>query len=464
MKKIGVILILIIFLLNLSFISALIVNEKAVDGVLVSEFNQPARFTLEIEAGANESGNYYLYTLSDVRMMPKDSFFISPGKNEVPVYLYQMDSLNVRGSYSLMYRLKSGDFVQEEVMTVKVEDLKNIISVNSDSNDFGKDSLTFYIENKENKELDGVNVRFVSQFFDVTQKVDIKPSGKTEITLPVSREKLAGSLAGSYLLDSTFETDKGPVAITGKIYIGEKKSIKTDESSSGLIIRTTIITKNNVGNVPETTYVKVRKNILSRLFVSMNIEPETTERKGVFVYYSWSKTLNPGESFTVKVTTNYILPLLIIIFALVILYLVRRQTDKDIEVKKSVSHVKTRGGEFALKVSVKVRAKKAVSNVSLIDRIPSIVKLYESHFKEKPKIDYTNRRLQWDFGEMGSGEERDVSYIVYSKVGIVGKFSLPEALAVFEENGEVHEVESNRVFFLSEQVKSDDYEEEREKL
>jgi hypothetical protein len=50
--------------------------------------------------------------------------------------------------------------------------------------------LTFFIENSENKELKGVSVRFASKFFDVKQTVDIKPLGKTEIIVPVDKEKL----------------------------------------------------------------------------------------------------------------------------------------------------------------------------------------------------------------------------------------------------------------------------------
>ena len=52
-----------------------------------------------------------------------------------------------------------------------------------------------------------------------------------------------------------------------------------------------------------------------------------------------------------------------------------------------------------------------------------------------------------------NGEERVFNYLIYSKVGIVGKFSLPEAIAVFEKNNEIHEVKSNKVFFMSEQIK-----------
>jgi hypothetical protein len=70
------------------------------------------------------------------------------------------------------------------------------------------------------------------------------------------------------------------------------------------------------------------------------------------------------------------------------------------------------------------------------------------------KINAENRRIHWNIGDLNAGEERLFTYIVYSKVGIVGKFSLPGALAVFEKDGKIHEVESNKVFFMSDQIKS----------
>ena len=69
------------------------------------------------------------------------------------------------------------------------------------------------------------------------------------------------------------------------------------------------------------------------------------------------------------------------------------------------------------------------------------------------KIDTQNRRIHWNIGDLNAGEERVFTYIIYSKVGVVGKFSLPEALTVFERNGNMHEVESNKVFFMSDQVR-----------
>ncbi len=115
--------------------------------------------------------------------------------------------------------------------------------------------------------------------------------------------------------------------------------------------------------------------------------------------------------------------------------------------------MKTKGGEFALRVMVNVKAHKNLENVSITEKIPAIVKVHENFGALKPSsVNLNYRRLQWSLGNLQAGEERTFSYVVYSKVGVVGRFSLPESVAIFEENGKISETFSNKVFFLSEQV------------
>jgi hypothetical protein len=125
---------------------------------------------------------------------------------------------------------------------------------------------------------------------------------------------------------------------------------------------------------------------------------------------------------------------------------------------KSVSPVKTQSGQFALRVRIHVKARKRVENVSIIDRVPGIVQIHEKFdsILRPSKIDTKNKRIQWDLGELAAGEERMLSYVIYSTVGVVGTFSLPRTLAVFEKAGEIHELESNAVFFMAEQRAQDE--------
>ena len=73
-------------------------------------------------------------------------------------------------------------------------------------------------------------------------------------------------------------------------------------------------------------------------------------------------------------------------------------------------------------------------------------------------MDEKNRRIEWNFEKLEAGEIRVISYIIYSKVGVLGKFALPSASAIFEREGEIKEERSNRAFFLAEQRTKDEEE------
>src|SRR3989304_4802339 len=108
--------------------------------------------------------------------------------------------------------------------------------------------------------------------------------------------------------------------------------------------------------------------------------------------------------------------------------------------KKKVTFVNAKGGEFALKVAVTVGAKKYVERVNVTDHLPPLVKLYERFGGEKPtRVNEAARRIEWNLGNMMPGEKRVLQYVIYSKVGVMGRFSLPSARAVYEKDGEIHE-------------------------
>ena len=117
-----------------------------------------------------------------------------------------------------------------------------------------------------------------------------------------------------------------------------------------------------------------------------------------------------------------------------------------------MSFVRAKGGEFALKVSIIVHAKKYIEKVNIIDRLPSLVKLYERFGKEIPsKVEEDKRRIEWEFEKLEAGEIRVISYIIYSKVGIIGKFALPTTTAIYQRDGKIKNTQSNMAFFMAEQ-------------
>ena len=447
-------LFLLLSLLLLSFTSALEMSANIDSTIIVKDFNNPVEFNVTITNIT--PGKYNLYTLADVNLEPREIFEWQNGTIIKTITITPTPNLNTNSYYTFTYILNHRDVEKiEEQLTINLIDLEDIIEIGSDSINTEESLVRFYIQNNENVLLENITATFSSVLFTTTQTFDLKPNQKKYITATVNEEKLATTKAGVYKIDAIFQTLNGEKEIEGNIYIGETKNVTTTGDKSGFLIQTETVTKINTGNVVETVPVEITKNFISRLFTSFTIEPLYTERTGSKIKYTWVKnSLDPNETYTIKAKTNYIFPILVIILAIMAIVGFKRWNEKKIEIDKSVTHVKTKSGEFALKIKLQIKAKRAIENVTIIDKVPAIVKIYNKFGTLKPdKIDPESRRLHWHLGDLSSGEVRVLSYIVYSKVGIVGKFSLPEAVSVFESEGRIHETTSNNVFFLSNQVK-----------
>ena len=61
-----------------------------------------------------------------------------------------------------------------------------------------------------------------------------------------------------------------------------------------------------------------------------------------------------------------------------------------------------------------------------------------------------SRKLEWDISHLTAGEERVFTYIIYSKINIIGSFELPSASIAFEHNGQREHVFSNKTYFAAE--------------
>ncbi len=450
MKKF-LLLVITIFLLVQT--SALQITPKYPTNIIIRDFNSSIPLTLNITNAT--PGTYNLYTLADISIQPSDTFQINDDPFQKTFTIKPNSNLKLEGNYAFTYTLNQrGIEKYEKKFLLKLLNLEDIIEISSESIDPESGQVSFYVQNKKPVSLTNLTATFSSILFNVTTTFDLKPNERFIIPVKVDKSKLAKTPAGVYIINSYFQTDKGEKTIKGTLYLGEKKGITSIEDTSGFLIQTKTITKVNSGNVVENIQIKIKKNIFSRLFTTFNIEPTLTERNGIIVDYTWIKgRLNPAESYIIKSKTNYVLPFFIIIVLILIIMGYSRFSKTKLEVRKSVVPVKTKGGEFALKVTLSLKAKQKVENVTLTDKIPSIVKIYKKFETVKPdKIDAATRRIHWNIGNLEAGEERSFTYIVYSKVGIVGKFSLPRALAVFEKEEKIHEIDSNNVFFMNEQT------------
>ena len=347
------ILFLIVSLLFLSTVSALEISPEYDTTTIVRDLENSIKLTLDI-TGASE-GIYNLYTLADISIQPSEMFTVteSPFRKEFTITpTSNID--DIEGYYSFTYTLNYRGFEKvNQKMLINLVNLKDTIEISSDSIDLSSGEISFYVQNKESVTLENLSAKFSSILFETEEIFDLGPNEKLEIFVDIDENKLKKIKAGVYIIESIFQTKDGTTKIDGNLYLGEKKGITSTQDKSGLLIRTETITKVNSGNVLESVQIQLKRNIFSRLFTSFNIEPALIERKGLIIEYAWTKErLNPAETYIIQAKTNYILPFLIIIVTALALLGFKRFSDTKIEVKKSVSHVKTKNNQFALKIQL----------------------------------------------------------------------------------------------------------------
>ena len=431
--------------------AALEVEKTAKSEVVIPELNNPAIFDLNIK-NLGQPDTFEIFSLVGVTMDPRGAFELDTGDNtlEVKAYLSELIRNNYKGFFKFEYQLKgTNSEVFKDMLTVNIVPLADTVEISVDDIRPGDSEATIDIANTQNAQIDEMKLSFSSAFFTYSRNVSLAPYETSKIKVKLDKTSMSKLSAGSYIMSNTIGMEEANVKSESSINYVRKEQVDETRTSDGFIIRDTKITKSNKGNVPASANITLSRDILTRLVTTYSIEPVSTDKGGLFVDYIWSKDLLPGESYSVTVTTNYTFPFILIILIVLVIVLVRVFTQRSLMITKRVSLVKTKGGEFALRVRLHVKARKGITNVQIIDRLPGMTKLYEKFGVKPDKIDPATRRLFWSIPRLAAGEERVFSYIVYSKVSVVGSFELPATTAVYEEDGKTHEVLSNKTFFVA---------------
>jgi lipopolysaccharide export LptBFGC system permease protein LptF len=456
MKKILISLALILLILPSVLAINIDVEKESSNEVLIMDLDKPLVIDLKI-TNNGPSDNFEFYNLVGFSISPVGTTPINTGETkEMQLEFTPLGNIKDRGFYTLSYYIRGQDKSEvEEQITFKILDLKDIFEVGSGDIDLESNSIEIFIKNREDLGFENVDVKFSSAFFELEENFSMAGNEKKEFTIWLNREDFRELKAGFYTLKAKVTVEGEEANVEGIIKFVEKDLVTTTKKDYGFLINTKIIEKKNEGNTVLESETVIKKNIISRLFTSFSPQPDIVEREGGTVYYTWLRDVGPGETLEIRVRTNWLLPLVVIFFIVAIVVLAKQYTRTNLVLRKKVTFVRAKGGEFALKVSIIVNAKRYVERVNVIDRLPPLVNIYERFGGEKPdRIDEKNRRLEWNFEKLEAGEMRMLSYIIYSKVGILGKFALPTATAIYERDGEIQEAESNRAFFMAEQRKT----------
>lgn len=447
----------IVLLSILPLISAanLNIEQKTSDVAMIVGLDMPAIFDLQI-TNLGGGDNFMFYNFFGADTLPKGTVSIANGETkDVQVGVYPRTDLKQEGrvKFDIYIKGSAGDQLTFP-LNVNVITLDQAFEVGAEEFKPDSNNVSVYIKNLANFNFDNMDVTFSSPFFNFEKTITLNPYEKQSFEITLNKDQFRDLMAGYYTLTADINANNKKTTVEGTMKFTEKDIVTTSQDDYGFIVNTQKILKVNEGNVISPSSTILKKNIVSRLFTTFSPAPDLVDRKGLVVYYTWERQLKPGDQLQITVTTNWILPLLAILLTVAIVILTKQFSKTNLSLKKKVSFVRAKGGEFALKVSVIINARKFVERVNVIDRLPPLVKLHEKFGGEMPrKVDESNRRIEWHFDKLQEGETRIISYVIYSKVGVLGKFALPTTTAVYEKDGQVHEAESNHAFFIADQIK-----------
>lgn len=457
MEKTFIILFCILLIVPTALALNMQVREIDQKTVMIHGIDEPVVFNIEIK-NLGSGDNLEFYNLLGFQMFPVGTVPIDTGQTKnVELKISPIGEFDYKGAYTFEYYIRGQDGSEiKRTLTFKIDKFEDAFEIGSGEFNPELSSIKIYIYNRLNFDFKKIDAKFNSAFFNLDESFQLGPNEKKEFDVQVNKEDFKKLMAGFYTLNAEVESQGQKAELEGTIKFTEKGLLTTTKKDYGFIVNTKLIKKTNEGNVVSPSTISLKKNIISRLFTTFSPEPDIVDREGVIVYYTWESEIKPGEDLEVTVRTNWLFPLVIILFVIAIVILAKQYSKTNLILKKKVSFVMAKGGEFALKISVKIQAKKHIEKVTVIDRLPPLVKLYEKFGAERPtRVDERNKRIEWNFERMDAGEIRMISYVIYSKLGVVGKFALPSATAIYEREGEIQETESNKTFFVAEQGAKD---------
>ncbi|MBX4196066.1 hypothetical protein KW805_00570 [Candidatus Pacearchaeota archaeon] len=457
MKKIELVIAFVALLLFSLFPASADIKVEAHDvaRVIISDLNNPAVFNLTITNDGPQQGAQ-LYSLLGVSMSPKGTFELPSGVTTIEARAYlPAEMRKTPGFFSFTYEIKGSESgIFKDSLMVEIVDLKNALTISADNFKPGDSQAVVHVKNLKDTYLENVHVKFSSALFNGETTVSLKPHEEVFVPVDVKLEAIKKLVAGPYVIKADIQVDDAKVRIEGVVNYLEREGISVSSHVTGFIVRETTVVKTNEGNTPASAKIEMSKDIVSRLFTSYSLDPLAVQRNGLLVDYAWEKKLAPADELVVTSTTNYTLPFILVILVGLSVVVARVYVRTALAVSKKVSFVKTRGGEFALKVTLSIHARTPVEDIHIQDHLPGSAILYEKYGTKPDHIE--GRMLSWNIHRLNHGEERTISYIIYSKLRVMGAYELPSAKATYKKEGQHHTAFSNRAFFVSAHAKNED--------
>ena len=472
-KNFLIFLIVGLFLVNISYGSYFAdekIEVREATAIIESNMANPASFTLNIKNIMDENQDFFIAKafFSPEWRVIADPYIVNLDSDEiksvnVKVFPKKLMSL---GEYNIPIPIQSRDNkvdIKYNLGVVIIPGSENIIKMDilmDDSLDLRvPNTVKINLENIGNYELRDAYLELKSSIFSAKRYIHADIGEKKLESFVISLEEDAKP--DDYILH--VEVRNANEEIVGqankKFVLASFVDVSEKVVKENTLWRNVIVLeRENSGTLEKEEKITVKLNWIDKFFTSYSMEPNYIEKKEDGYYVTWDFVLKPNEKAKISVETNYKYLFwgagVLIIIALFFLYsyyskvsIVKRVMDVD-KSREAISGIK-------VMLYVKNKSGKEIEKLRVIDYLPKLIAASGKDFgtmrPSKTQVSSTGRmRLIWEFENVENNDERIITYVARSKLSIIGKLNLPNAIVeYFTKRGKPIRRKSNKLTLLT---------------
>ncbi|HLC95895.1 MAG TPA: hypothetical protein VJH97_01060 [Candidatus Nanoarchaeia archaeon] len=296
-----------------------------------------------------------------------------------------------------------------------------------------------HVDNQNILDYENLRIQLQSNTFSKQVNISLGPKEKKDFeillridpkTPPQQDTVTLTALRNSQIVDGPKTTDIEIIPYTDitETAVPHSSFLKTKKD----------ITFSNEGNAVFTGLVKTPTTTLKNLFTLANPRSKTVTEDGI-KYIAWEVSIEPGQEFSVVVSENYMILLVLIILGLISLIAYQAYKSPIGIFKQADNLERSDGGITGGRVVILVKNKGAapLKDIVITDRVPNIanvekeVSLGTLQPSKLLKHEDKGSLIKWIIDDLDAGEERVITYRVKSVLPILGELNLPATIAHF---------------------------------
>ncbi|GEM_PF-2731507 len=286
------------------------------------------------------------------------------------------------------------------------------------------------IENRDDTSLEDLKVVLESSLFNEEQIIGFDAYERKTVPFTVFFDDTAKE--GTYEVTVSLYSGENLVGFAEKSFSisPESNAVVEEHEEDGFLhydLRVTIVNEGNT--LIEDTY-----EYTSGSFASLFLDSDIDSTRKVGNTYLWEYSLEPGESYTLLISVDYLWPMIIGLLVTILIVYIIVYSRKDILVKKHVAVLgQNSDGTNRMKIVVTIKNKgfHRLNNINVMDHMPGSD--VPRHFDGKGPMSITKKpsnttQMIWRVATLASGEEHSFSYTTNTKRGL-SQLVLPPAYA-----------------------------------